>query len=200
MQRWSYYLHNYFPFPEGTFRFVLSGTKSLSGSFFLETVPGGMNVYTCFGEVSNSGGGKCGKSCYLHRYRQVVTPDWASSLELWHAAEDNRGKLQRKALLWLRPELLSFVCGGREDSQAHYLEGRTTSVGEVQEKALHAWSKAWENLCCLSPREQSQKALFMCLSLWAPEHHLYPNFYYHTCPEMQPPYWTEKLMPSSHLR
>lgn len=117
----------------------------------------------------------------------------ASSLELWHAIEDNRGKLQRKALLWLRPELLSFVCGGREDSQGHYLDGRTTLVGEVQEKALHAWSKPWENFWCLSPTEQSQKALFMCLSLWAPERHLYPNFYYHTCPEMQPPCWIEQL-------
>ena len=97
-----------------------------------------MNVCICFGEVSKSGGGKCGKSCYLHHYHQVFTADRASSLELWHAVEDNRGKLQRKALLQLRPELLSFVCGGREDSQAHYLEGRTTSVVEVQEKALHA--------------------------------------------------------------
>lgn len=71
-----------------------------------------MNVYTCFREVSKSGGGKSGKSCCLHHCLQVVTPNQASSLELQHALEDNRGKLQRKALLWLRPEPLGYVCGG----------------------------------------------------------------------------------------
>lgn len=156
-----------------------------------------MKLYTCFREVSKSGSGKSGKSCYLHHCLQVVTPNRASSLELWHAVEDNRGKLQRKALLWLRPEPLGYVCGGFMVAE-RTLRLAIWKAGQPQwerpkKKALHAWSKPWENLWCLSPRQQSQKALFMCLDLWAPEHHLHPNFYYHTCPEMQPPCWTEQL-------
>lgn len=115
------------------------------------------------------------------------------TLYLWHVVEDKSGKFQRKDLLWWRTEALGFVCGGRGDSQALYLEGRTTSVGEVQEKTLPAWSKLWENLWCLSPKEQLQKALFMYLSLWAPEHHSYLNFSCHTCPETQPSHWTGQL-------
>lgn len=43
------------------------------------------------------------------------------------------------------------------------------------------------------PNRPITKSLFMCLNLWALEHHLYPNFYDHTCPEMQPPCQTEQL-------
>lgn len=127
-----------------------------------------MNVNIFFGEVSKSGGGKCGKSCCLHRYHEVVIPDWASSLELWHAVEDNRGKLERKALLWLRPELLGFVCGGREDAQAHDLQGRTASVGEVQEKTLQGLPEANPGIICAASSQNDCKK--PCLCAWVYRH------------------------------
>lgn len=73
------------------------------------------------------------KELLHHHYHQMVTVEQASNPEHWHAVEDKRGKL-----LQLRPELLRVVCSGSEDSQAHYLGGRTTLAREIQEKAVHA--------------------------------------------------------------
>lgn len=60
----------------------------------------------------------------------MITAEQASSPECWHAVEDSRGKLKL--------ELPSLVCSSREDSQAHYLGGRTTLVREKKLDMLEA--------------------------------------------------------------
>lgn len=63
----------------------------------------------------------------------MITAEQASSPECWRAVEDSRGKLWQ-----LKLELPSLVCSSREDSQAHYLGGRTTLVREKKLDMLEA--------------------------------------------------------------
>lgn len=95
-------------------------------------------------------------------------------------------------MLQLRPKLPSLSCSGREDSGS-LLVWQDNLSGRGPIKSSTCLKQTLGEIVMPQPKRPITKSLFMCLSLWVPGHHLYPNFYYDTCPEMQPPCQTEQL-------
>lgn len=117
----------------------------------------------------------------------------ASSPEHWHAVEDNRGKLQ------LRPELPSLIFSGREDSGS-LLGWQNNLSGRGPRKSCTSLKQTLGEIVIPQLNRPITKSLFMCLSLWAPENHLYQNFYCHICPRCSHFAKLSSSMLSSHLR
>lgn len=107
----------------------------------------------------------------------------------------------------------TLACSGGQEREVVAVEARTTQGCLQWQWGLSGSLLGWQDnlserdprksCTCLKqtlgkivmpqPNRPITKCLFMCLSLWAPEHHFYPNFYYHICPDMQPPCQTEQF-------
>lgn len=127
--------------PMTFFRVHLFRAKSLSGPLVLENAWKWVNLYVSFRDLSTSGGGKCGKSCYLHHcHQKAVTPDWASNTDLWHVMED-KSKIAEQGLAVVEA-IMTWLC-------LLWQRGLRLILGEAEppqgvsfkKKSLHAWSK-----------------------------------------------------------